>query len=115
MSSKRVLAWAAIVFSAVLAIIVGNRMSAEAMAVVIGVVCGVAAGVPTSAIILALSRRSQTSVQAEPRMPAAPPIYVVTTGPVPSVGPAWRESPETLPAAMASAPRQYRIIGDESC
>ncbi|MCL6431965.1 MAG: hypothetical protein K6V36_14075 [Anaerolineae bacterium] len=114
MSSKRVLAWAAIVFSAVLAIIVGNRMNAEAMAVVIGVVCGVAAGVPTSAIILALSRRSQ-SVQAEPRMPAAPPIYVVTAGPVPAVGPAWRESPETLPAAMASAPRQYRIIGDESC
>src|ERR1700674_5695223 len=41
-----------VVFSVTLALIVGQRLSAEAMAVVIGVIAGVAASIPTSLIVV---------------------------------------------------------------
>jgi len=112
-SGRKVVGWSIVAFSAVLAVIVGNRMSAEAMAVVIGVVCGVAAGVPTSAIILALSRRSHAEAHAEPRVSPAPPIYVVTPGPALRGASPWPDGGDIYPAAAVPAPRQYRIIGDE--
>lgn len=40
------------VFSVTLALIVGQRLSAESMAVVIGVIAGVAASIPTSLIVV---------------------------------------------------------------
>ena len=40
------------VFSVTLALIVGQRLSAEGMAVVIGVIAGVAASIPTSLIVV---------------------------------------------------------------
>jgi hypothetical protein len=42
-----------------LAVVVGQRMSTDAMAVVIGVAVGVAASVPTSLLLIALLRRGQ--------------------------------------------------------
>jgi hypothetical protein len=41
-----------VVFSVTLALIVGQRLSAESMAVVIGVIAGVAASIPTSLIVV---------------------------------------------------------------
>src|SRR5258708_39129716 len=41
-----------VVFSMTLALIVGQRLSAESMAVVIGVIAGVAASIPTSLIVV---------------------------------------------------------------
>ena len=116
MSGRKVIACSAVAFSAVLAVVVGNRMSAEAMAVVIGVVCGVAASLPMSAFIVALSRRTHSSPQGEPRpQPSPPPIYVLTAGPAPRVGPAWSDYGGAYPPPPLPAPREYRIIGDEPC
>ncbi len=113
MSLKKVLACSAVAFSVALAVVVGNRMSAEAMAVVIGVVCGVAASVPMSAIILALSRRGPAAVRDDaPPRPAAP-FFVVAPGPAPQRALGWADYGQAYPATAAPAPREYRIIGDE--
>lgn len=49
-----------LVFAVTLAAIIGQRMSTDAMAVVIGVAVGVAASVPTSLLLVALLRRERT-------------------------------------------------------
>lgn len=52
-----------------LAVIIGRRMSTDAMAVVIGVAVGVAASVPTSLLLVALLRRERRSYRDEPPPP----------------------------------------------
>ena len=46
-------------FGVALAIVIGQRMSTDAMAVVIGVAVGVAASVPTSLLLVALLRKER--------------------------------------------------------
>jgi hypothetical protein len=41
-----------------LGVMVGNRLTSDAIAVVVGVVCGVLASIPTSLFILILTRRT---------------------------------------------------------
>lgn len=49
-------------FAVTLAVIVGNRLSDEALAVLAGAVCGVGAAIPTSLLILAIARRKEKPV-----------------------------------------------------
>jgi len=68
----------------VLAVIVGQRLSTDAMAVGVGVVFGVAASVPT-ALLVALAtrpRRSEPAYRRDDYQPGPPPpqIYVVQGG-----------------------------------
>ncbi|MBN1815344.1 MAG: hypothetical protein JXA14_26165 [Anaerolineae bacterium] len=55
-SPKTLLVGMALTFAVVVAVIVGNRLSDQALAVLAGSVCGVGAALPTSLIILAISR-----------------------------------------------------------
>jgi hypothetical protein len=55
-----------------LAVIIGDRMSRDAMAVVIGVAVGVAASVPTALLLVALLRRETRSYRAELPMSGPP-------------------------------------------
>lgn len=48
-------------FGVALAIVIGQRMSTDAMAVVIGVAVGVAASVPVSLLLVALLRKERAS------------------------------------------------------
>jgi len=80
-------------FAITLAIVVGNRMSAEAMAVVVGsttsarMICGIAASIPLSVLILILTSRlgrREEALRAEPQGEARrldyPPVVVVNPG-----------------------------------
>ncbi len=58
-----------IVFCAGLGVMVGQRMSSEAMAVVVGVVCGVLAGLPTSVLLLIVWRAQQRRIVDERQAP----------------------------------------------
>jgi hypothetical protein len=64
-------------FGVALAFIIGQRMSTDAMAVVIGVAVGVAASVPTSLLLVALLRRERTASRRydEPPPPPAYPAF----------------------------------------
>jgi hypothetical protein len=106
-----------LVFGIALAAMVGNRMSAEAMAVVVGVVCGVAAGIPTSALLLlVMGRRDRLREGREeqvPRLGASPPVVVIQGG-APQALPPGQDA-EYWPSIQPMAHSQggFHIVGDD--
>ena len=108
-------------FFVTLAVIVGQRLSAEAMAVVVGVVAGVAASIPTSLIVVwmamqASGRRSESLArpmvrsEAEAR-PVEPRIVVVTAPPMPASQAGYGASMPMALSGYSSAPRRFTVIG----
>jgi hypothetical protein len=117
MTTRRILTGVAIVFVAVLAVIIGQRMSTDAMAVVIGVIFGVAASIPTSLLVAAVTRRAQEHAGGEGRShreKPQPPVIVVNPGGT-NASP-WfspHQSP-ALPSTLHGEPtRSFRVVGDE--
>ncbi|MCC7354283.1 MAG: hypothetical protein IT330_11040, partial [Anaerolineae bacterium] len=105
-----------------------TRMSTEAMAVAIGVVFGVAAGIPTSIVIATVGRRKtepmETRMQPEPsweRRRELPPVIVVNPGGQHPAGANFNNGYNgyqvqwpLAPAFAAPAPRQVHYVGGES-
>lgn len=119
-------------FAVTLAVVVGQRLSAEAMAVIVGVVAGVAASIPTSLIIVwvatrptAANRPAPAPVEAAPAQPqprivvvqpqpAAPPLPAPTYGyaqPMPHTSFAM---PYGTPAYAPAPQRSFTVIGQEA-
>jgi hypothetical protein len=110
------------VFAVALAVVIGSRMSADAMAVVVGVACGIGASVPTCLLLVwALVRRGQGTpdgAQGYGRGGAGanyPPVVVVNPGyGAQSYGPALgMVSPPPAQLAGANEPRAFKVVGDE--
>ena len=103
-------------FAVTLAVVVGNRMSTEAMAVVVGVVCGVVAAIPMSLLILAVSTRrdrqnSDWQAYGHPagRSSGYPPVIVIQgSGPM-----ATPMQPRYLGSAVEPVSRQFHIVGED--
>ena len=53
---RRVIGLTVLVAAVALAVVIGQRMSTDAMAVAVGVVFGVAASIPTSLLVVAATR-----------------------------------------------------------
>jgi hypothetical protein len=106
-----------LVFVVTLAVVVGERMSTDAMAVVVGVVCGVAAGIPMSVLLmLALRRRDREAqeamyAQTKAQYPGPnPPVVVIQGG-----APAANLPPPYYPVhTTVDEPthRRFRVIGE---
>jgi hypothetical protein len=109
-----------ILFLLALAVVIGLRMSSEAMAVVIGVIFGVAASIPASLLIVAVTwRREQRATHyygtrrrsAHEALP--PSVVIVNPGGAGSDHvyrpPAYLPQPEMQ---WDQPPRQFRVIGD---
>jgi len=105
-----------------LAVIIGQRLSTDAMAVMAGVVFGVAASIPTSLLIALAARGSRRPEPPYRRddyqpSPPAPQIYVVSPGQMPGLtGPGAGAQP-VLPQPhgayfMAEPARRYKVVGD---
>jgi len=115
MKPRYVLFFVLLAFAITLAVIVGWRMSAEAMAVVIGVIAGVAASIPTSLIVIWFIARTKLSsapppIRREPEN-AEPRIIVVNAPPAaPSNYPTTTPSPYSLNEPQRP-PRRFTIIG----
>lgn len=114
MSGRMIVAVVGIVFAVALAVVVGNRMSAEAMAVVVGVACGVIAAIPMSVLVLVVTHRMRAreeSAEDHLRQREYPPVIVIQGGtPVP------RElfpSSYMPPMVEHGAPRDFRVIGED--
>lgn len=120
MSVKQTIVVLGLVFAVTLAIVVGRQLSTEAMAVVIGIVCGVAAGIPTSLLLfVVLSRREEGRDRDQERPRQArpngsyPPVIVIQGG-------APQAQPPMLPGGYWPAPqqgplvnRQFHVVGNE--
>jgi len=117
-----------IAFAVTLAIVVGNRLSNEAMAVVVGVVCGISATIPISVgLLIAASRHwgqsegpREIGYDYEARRYAAqPPVVVISPPQVaqsPYTYPYYPNRTFSLPAPMNDAPlnaHQFKIVGEE--
>jgi hypothetical protein len=97
---------------------IGARMSSEALAVIVGVICGAAAGIPVSLLILAAARRPHRyDAQERYGTHAYPPVVVIQGG---TQSPLWPGScsgtqmhPPALAASENSAPRQFRVVGTD--
>ncbi len=112
------------VFAVALAVAVGSRMSADAMSVVVGVVCGVLASIPTSLVLLWVLARRGPGVERAGQAGMGnyfPPVVVVNPGPGYGV-PAYGAAPQALlagsysaasPAALPAGPRSFKVVGDE--
>ena len=104
---KKVVAIAIIAFTITLAVIIGKRMSTDAMAVVIGVGCGVVASIPTSLLMLAVTnRRGEREVRQQRDYP---PVVIVNPG---NNQPRYLQPPFQAPLIQGQD-RQFRMIGDE--
>jgi hypothetical protein len=100
----------AMAFAVTLAVVVGNRLSDEALAVLAGAVCGVAAAIPTSLLIISVSRRRDEQ-RVQPPAPSQgvyPPVIVVTPPGGQQRPSDWNMLP---PSLAASAPRQFTVVG----
>ncbi len=123
---KRVLGLTVVAAAVALAVVVGQRMSTDAMAVVIGVVFGVAASIPTSLLVVAATRgrreeprgrRAAPFVQRAPQ----PQIYVVTPGAAPASQPwlnggqAQQQLPGPPPGYFGSQQpvRRFKVVGED--
>ena len=102
-------------FAVTLAAIIGNRLSDEALAVLAGAVCGVGAAIPTSLLVVAVSRRRDEGRVQPSTSPASPGVYppVVVVAP-----PAGQQRPHswndwnTLPSSLtAPMQRQFTVVG----
>ena len=108
-------------FGVALAVIIGQRMSTDAMAVVIGVAVGVAASVPTSLLLVALLRRERQSYRDAPPPPAAYPQFqqpnFIVLDPAQLMGQRNLQQPQLpLPPQMLNQDagmRRLRVVGAE--
>jgi hypothetical protein len=111
----------ALAFMVTLGVVIGTRMSSDAIAVLVGVMAGVAASIPCALLLMAVTRRREAEEEApdgrapyeDPRYRQAPPVIVVTPG---------ATQPQQLPygALYGGLPqleggqggrRQFRVMG----
>jgi hypothetical protein len=104
----------ALAFAVALAVMVGREMNTEAMAILIGIVCGAGTSIPTTALLVFLlwrrekKREEETARQSQKA--AYPPVVVIQGG-----------APQALPMAQggywpAPAPahnRQFHVVGGD--
>lgn len=107
----------ALTFAITLALVVGNRLTNEALAVLAGAVCGVGAAIPTSLIIVAISRRQREEIHEEPLtyqrgaypQGAYPPVVIVTPqGGQPQQPYGWNGIP---PSLSTQSQREFTVVG----
>jgi hypothetical protein len=112
-SLRRTVMWGTIAFGIALAVVIGIRLEQAALAVVVGLACGVGASIPTSLLIVALlsKRNEKRQERKRERVPTPPPVVVVTPPAALQAGQpgAWPDA-NGLPVP---SPRQFSVIGEE--
>ncbi len=107
----------AIVFVVTLAVVIGTRMSPDAMAVVVGIVCGVLASIPTTAILVWVLRQRDKQMETQLGHKGGfgqyPPVVVVNGQGHNGANGAY--PPSALAAGPSSTgPRNFKVIGQEN-
>ena len=106
-----------LIFAIALAIVVGKKMSAEAMAVVVGVVCGVAAAIPTSILLLVVftrrDRQQLDEMETRSRQHGSPPVVVIQGGAPQALppGPQAGYWPAAQPGPAVN--REFHVVGGD--
>lgn len=115
---KRFLYIVGIIFVVTLAIVMGTRMSPDALAVVIGIVCGVLASIPTSAMLVWVMRQRDKQVEMQMGQMRAyggqyPPVVVVNGQGTNGYGSTFSAPPLTAGGPPPGG-RSFKVIGQEN-
>jgi hypothetical protein len=107
---------ALIVAAAVSVIVITNRLTDQALAVLAGALCGVGAAIPTSLIIVAITRRREEPTRREapqpPAYPYQPPVFML---PQPYQQPAPPPPrPEPTIGGWTETQRNFTVIGQNT-
>jgi hypothetical protein len=104
------------VFVTILGVVIGTRLSSDAIAVLVGVIAGVAAGIPTALLLIFVTQRRREEVEPEPydhRRQMTPPVIIVAPGNTPQAwspyGYAGAPGAQQLPPVPS--PRRFRVMG----
>lgn len=108
--------------AAALAGVMAYRLSADALAMILGVILGFLALIPALIIAVVALRRSQEQTAPPPSTHSSQPPVVVVSGGFPSMLPMGQAGPPNgfgaqamLPAPPPqAAPRQFRVLGYEA-
>jgi hypothetical protein len=96
-----------ITFAVTLALVIGNRLSDEALAVLAGAACGVGAAIPTSLLIVTITQRAPKQAPAD-QPNTYPPVVVIAPPGSGQQANAWNG----LPASMVSpVERSFNVVG----
>jgi hypothetical protein len=104
-------------FVVTLALIVGSRLSDEALGVLAGAVCGVGAAIPTSLIIVAVTRRRDASGTSwgkdapTSQQASYPPVVVISPQGGQQQPSGWDGYP---PSLSAPTQRTFTVVGEPS-
>ena len=105
-----------VAFAVSLAVVIGTRMSPDAMAVVVGLGCGVLASLPTTTLMVWVlrQREKQEAHWRQSHLAQFPPVVVVN-GQGPGGYPGYPALP-SLPAGSVSSagPRHFKVVGQEN-
>ena len=113
---KRFLFIAGVAFTIALALVVGYRLSPDAMAIIVGIVCGVLASVPTTAILLWVLRQRDRQLEAQlvpMRAGHYPPVVVVNGHGTNGNGLA-APPPALMAKTTPPGTRDFKVIGQEN-
>ena len=113
---KKFLFVVGVAFAVTLAVAVGVRMSPDAMAVVVGIVCGMLASIPTSAILVWTLRVRDKQLEAQlgsARQYGQYPPVVVINGQQPS-GTNGSHGPQPALLNGGQGARNFKVIGQEN-
>jgi hypothetical protein len=109
--------WGAVAFGVALAVVIGVRLDRAALAVVVGVVCGAAASIPTSMLIVSLlrwrdARGEKRKARGKEQETVQSPSVVVVA---PPAAPQLRQSALWSEEYALPLPtqRQFSVIGEE--
>jgi hypothetical protein len=98
-----------VAFAVTLALVIGHRLSDEALAVLAGAVCGVGAAIPTSLLVVVVSRRRDERGQVPVQQGPYPPVVVVAPPGGRQLSGDWSAFPSSLTAPME---RQFTVVGE---
>lgn len=97
-------------------IVITQRLSEDALALLLGLACGVAAMAPTVGLMLLAWRREdvrRSEVRSREVYPGSPPVVIVTPQALPGYGQQRAAVPEAWGWNAPTAERQFTIVGGE--
>lgn len=103
-----------VAFAVTLAAIIGQRLSDQAVSILAGAVCGVSASIPTSLLIVWVSRRQQqqeTSQSNRQMQGVYPPVVVVQPPAQMSGGRPQQQA--YLPPNLQPTAREFTVVGGD--
>jgi hypothetical protein len=112
--TRIIVAVVGIAFAVSLAVIVGQRLSDQAISVLAGAVCGVGASIPTSLLVLWAVRRKDQEEKRPSREASSgtyPPVVVVQSPP--QMGRGGSHQQTYLPPNVQPMSREFTVVGGE--